>query len=228
MDEAFWHRRWQRGEIRFHQREVNKLLMKHWPSVAPDPAAAVFVPLAGKSHDMTWLAERGHRVIGVELSNIAVEEFFAEQGLRPERRQEGAFEVSSARIGAGWVELWCGDFFAMPREALAGVTAAYDRASLIALPPEMRGRYAAKMVELLAAHARTLLLTFCYDQSQMAGPPFSVADDEVARLYGGSLAVEHRETRDILSANPDFIAEGLTALTIGVFVLGPALQVAGG
>lgn len=47
----------------------------------------VFVPLCGKSLDMIWLAQQGHEVIGVELSPVAVEDFFRENGLNPVQRR---------------------------------------------------------------------------------------------------------------------------------------------
>ena len=56
---------------------------------------------------MVWLATQGHRVIGVELSDIAVREFFQEGGQTPARSSEGPFEISSA----GPFNLYCGDFF---------------------------------------------------------------------------------------------------------------------
>ena len=65
----------------FHQAEVTPLLQAHWDAVGAPEGCTVFVPLAGKSIDMVWLASRGHRVLGVELSPLAVEQFFAEHGL---------------------------------------------------------------------------------------------------------------------------------------------------
>jgi thiopurine S-methyltransferase len=84
MDPDFWHQRWRDNEIGFHQGEPAPLLQKHWPAVAAPAGSRVFVPLAGKSVDMVWLASQGHRVLGVELSPLAVEQFFAEHALEPE------------------------------------------------------------------------------------------------------------------------------------------------
>lgn len=83
MDADFWHQRWQDNQIGFHQDQPTPLMQKHWPSIGAPPGCRVFVPLAGKSRDMLWLAAQGHRVLGVELSQLAVEQFFAEHGLQP-------------------------------------------------------------------------------------------------------------------------------------------------
>jgi len=221
MDADFWHERWREHNIGFHQPETNKLLMKHWPSVCPDETASVFVPLCGKSLDMIWLAQRGHTVIGVELSDIAVAEFFSENGLEARSRREGAFDVSTASVATGGsVELWCGDVFAFPKARLSGVKAAFDRASLIALPADMRKRYAAHLSALLPHDAVTLLLTIDYDQSQMDGPPFAVPDTEVVTLFAGLRKVEHLETRDALAGSKNLQDRGLDALTTSAFVIG--------
>ncbi len=77
MDEEFWQQRWREGRIGFHREQVMPLLEKHWRALALPKGSRVFVPLAGKSLDMAWLAAQGHRVLGIELSRIAVEQFFA-------------------------------------------------------------------------------------------------------------------------------------------------------
>jgi thiopurine S-methyltransferase len=81
MEQDFWHERWQRGEIGFHQGEVHPDLPPHWPAVGAAPDAQVFAPLCGKSLDLAWLVAQGHRVLGVELSMIAAEAWFASQRL---------------------------------------------------------------------------------------------------------------------------------------------------
>ena len=131
MDPSFWHDRWENQDIGFHQADIHALLPAYWPRLELASDAPVFVPLCGKSLDMVWLAQQGHRVIGAELSQRAIDDFFAERGLAPTTRASGSFTVKSA----GPYELWCGDFFDLPREAVAGVAGVYDRAALIALPP---------------------------------------------------------------------------------------------
>jgi thiopurine S-methyltransferase len=83
MEPDFWFERWQRGEIGWHGAEFNRHLLDYWPLLGLPAGTRTFVPLCGKSLDLLWLAGRGERVLGVELSQLAVESFFAEQGLQP-------------------------------------------------------------------------------------------------------------------------------------------------
>jgi len=79
MEPEFWHQRWASNQIGFHEGQVNAYLARHYPQLGLAPGETVFVPLCGKSVDLRWLADQGAHVIGVELSPIAVESFFAEQ-----------------------------------------------------------------------------------------------------------------------------------------------------
>jgi thiopurine S-methyltransferase len=215
MDPDFWHQRWRDNEIGFHQGEPAPLLQKHWPAVAAPAGSRVFVPLAGKSVDMVWLASQGHRVLGVELSLLAVEQFFAEHALEP--------EVVVSRYGthyrAGDIELICGDVFAMDAAALAGCAAVYDRAALIALPEELRKRYVDEIYARLPAACSGLLITLEYPAHEKEGPPFTVTESEVRERYTPHWTIDLLERRDILAAEPRFIDQGVTALDTCVYRL---------
>ncbi|MDR2306692.1 MAG: thiopurine S-methyltransferase [Paucimonas sp.] len=213
MEPAFWHKRWADNQIGFHQPQVNPYLQAHWPTLGLAPGARVLVPLCGKSLDLAWLAAQGYRVLGVELSRRAVEEFFAEHGLVPQITQQGAFEVWRADE----VELWCGDIFELRAENLADCTGLYDRAALIALPPDMRERYLALLGKWLPV-CKGLLVTLDYDQSLIDGPPFSVLDAEVQAGFAG-WRVDEVEARAILDESPKFLKAGVASLVERVYQL---------
>lgn len=177
MEANFWHSRWQEGRIGFHQAEVNTFLKVYWPKLPSQ--SLVFVPLCGKSLDMLWLAAQGHRVIGVELSELAAQEFFAEQSVQPDIEQRGNFVGYSANN----VTILCGDFFGLTPADLDGVVAVFDRAALIALPKNMRQRYAEHLRELLPDGCQMLLVGMEYDESVMSGPPFNVPWAEISTLF---------------------------------------------
>lgn len=215
MDEDFWRSRWDQGQIGFHQEAVNPYLERYWARAAAPSGSRVFVPLCGKSKDMVWLAERGHSVVGVEIVRLAVEAFFTEQQLEPRRRSTGVFEVWEA----GPYTLFCGDFFDITPVDVGGAGAVYDRASLIALPPELRQRYARHLLSLIAPGKNVLLVTMDYDQQEMSGPPFSVAEAEVRALYAGDCDVELLDSADVLADNPRFQERGLTRLDEKTYLL---------
>ncbi|MGH2420466.1 thiopurine S-methyltransferase [Pseudomonas canadensis] len=215
MEPKFWQERWARNQIGFHLSEVNPYLQRHWPQLAVAEGSKVLVPLCGKSLDLVWLASHGLRVMGVELSEQAVEAFFSEQNLVPRITRRSAFTVYQADL----IEVWCGDFFALDAEALVGCAALYDRAALIALPPLMRAQYAEHLSRLLASGCQGLLITLDYDQTQKAGPPFAVTDDEVKVLFGSDWTLRALQEQDILEESWKFVQEGVTRLDERVYRL---------
>ena len=215
MQKDFWLERWQREETGFHEQAANAYLKKFWPGLHLTGGSGVFVPLCGKSVDMQWLREQGHPVVGVELSSIAVQAFFAEQGYTPQHSSSGKFE----RCEAGGINIFCGDFFDLKREDVAATAAVYDRASMVALPPEMRERYVQHLVNILPKGAKILLITFDYPQHEMPGPPFAVAPGEVEKLYREHADIKLLAQVDVLAKNPRFQQRGLTRLQECVYQL---------
>ena len=215
METDFWLERWERNQIGFHQDAVNSYLIKHLPELRLRAGDPVFVPLCGKTLDMLWLDEQGYAVLGVELSPLAIESFFKENARRVRCVQAGMF----TRWTSGSLDILCGDFFDLTREDLGGAKAVYDRASLIALPPHMRPAYAAHMAGLLPSASRILLVTLEYPEGEMAGPPFSVGEREVRRLYHDWFDVKVLGSTDILAQNPRFRDRGLTRLCEIVYLL---------
>jgi len=209
MEPGYWHQRWRDNRIGFHRDVPPPLLVRHWPGLSLPQASRVFVPLCGKSLDMVWLAEQGHRVLGVELSTLAVEQFFDERGLAPRIHASPA----GTHYAAGPWELVVGDAFAVPAGLLADCAGVYDRAALIALPPDMRATYARTAWRRLPAGCRGLLVTLEYPQAEKAGPPFSVGEAEVDALFAPEWATRLLERCDILAGEPGFRAEGVSALS---------------
>jgi len=157
---------------------------------------------------MAWLARQGHRIVGSELSPIAVRDFFMDQGLEPARTTGGLF----VRHAAGPYEILEGDALALAPEILGSVDAAYDRAALVALPPGMRPLYAESMARLIPPGADMLLVAFEYPQEMKGGPPFSVERAEIEASFGPAFAIEALERVDILAQSPKFAEIGIPAL----------------
>lgn len=195
---ASWHARWESGRIGFHRDDVHPMLEYFWPRLDLRGDETVFVPLAGKSLDMRWLAARGHRVRGVELSEIAARQFFDDAGEKAAVRAHDAFTI----VAHGPIEIWVGDVFDLEPETLADVEAFYDRASIVALDPSTRARYAKHLADVLAFGTQGLLIGLESMRPDDQGPPFSVTRTEVAALFGASFA---RETW--LEPNPESAPE---------------------
>lgn len=217
MEKDYWQERWKQEETGFHQNEVNPYLCQYWQELHLTPGCEVFVPLCGKSRDMSWLSEQGYAVLGVETSAVAVQAFFRENGYIPNHASSERFD----RYDANDIRILCGDFFDLSKHNLAKTNAVYDRASLIALPPEMRECYADHMLSILPPAAQILLITLDYPQPEMAGPPFAVSTKEVEALYHERFTIRLLSKLDVLAQEPRFQERGLSRLQENVFLLAP-------
>jgi len=178
-DNQLWLQSWRDNHIDFHQITVNQLLTKFWPKLKLAPASKVFVPLCGKSLDMIWLAEQGHQVIGVELSPIAVRDFFKENGLKPIKKQCGQFTLWQYER----ISIFCGDYFSLRKNDLGKIDIVYDRASLTALPEEIRKNYVTQLRTIVQNKTKLFILTIeDADENETLKHALGV-DDEINTLY---------------------------------------------
>ncbi len=192
MEPNFWHQRWEKNEIPFHEGKANPLLVKHVHELSLAKGGRVFVPLCGKTLDISWLLSNGNRVAGAELSQLAIEQLFMELGVQPDIATVGDVERWSAKH----LDIFVGDIFAVSRKMLGPVDAVYDRAALVAFPEAMRNRYTAHLTEV-TGKAPQLIICYDYDQRVMDGPPFSVSDEEVLRQYATNYEVTLIESTNV-------------------------------
>lgn len=200
MEPDFWRARWAEGKTAFHEGEPNQHLTNHIARLGQKKR--VFVPLCGKAVDLTYLPAFGHQVIGVELVEQAVQEFFAMLGGTPTVTPQGPFK----RYEAAGIVILQGDFFATTREHLGPIDALYDRASLIALPETMRRDYVKHLHALLPAGAPGLVITVEYEQHLAEGPPFSVSEAELRAHYAGGTVEKLAEVK--ATGSPKLVQAG--------------------
>ncbi len=215
MEKDFWLERWKNEQIGFHENEANPFLAAYWHELHLQSDNKVFVPLCGKSVDMQWLRSQGHPVIGVELSEKAAQDFFKENGYSATVAKDNKFVCYKAND----IEVKCGDFFELSKADLSSVKAVYDRASMVALPLEMRQRYVQHMAKILPSKTQILLITFDYPPAEMQGPPFALSPANVEALYRGCAEIRQLAETDVLQQNPRFKSKGLTRLHESVFLL---------
>jgi thiopurine S-methyltransferase len=179
MDASFWHNKWDKNQIGFHAAAVNGFLKAHFGALPVPVGGRVFVPLCGKTRDIGWLIAQGCHVVGAELSEAAIIQLFQDLGLVAEVTELGDI----TRYSGDGLTVFVGDVFNVTADMMGEIAAVYDRAALVALPAEIRGRYA-EHVDRITAHSAQLVLTFEYDQDAMSGPPFSITPDMIEALYG--------------------------------------------
>lgn len=186
-DHARWKQGWRAKQTGFHLDHVHPLLIRYWPALGLDRADRVFVPLCGKSLDLMWLHNLGHDVAGVELSPIAIRALFKAGHLQPKRQ---ALPNDLTCWTQERLAVYCGDFFDLTREQVAGVRAVYDRAALGALPEDLRERYIAHLHAILPDGCRILLLTVEDLDDDETESEAAAASAEIARLYARGFQAE--------------------------------------
>jgi thiopurine S-methyltransferase len=192
MEASFWHQKWERGEIQFHEIDGNQFLKRYIDELDLPRGSRIFLPLCGKTCDIAWLLARGYRVVGAELSKHAISELFKELDMEPEVSNQGKLTRYSAKN----IDIFVGDIFDVSADDLWPVSAIFDRAALVALPASLREHYASHLINITDA-APQLLVSYEYDQGQTDGPPFSVNADEVRRHYGSTYKVTALESKDV-------------------------------
>jgi len=149
------------------------------------------------------------------LSELAIKAFFQENKLSPIHQSNSKFEC----YRADRIQILQGDFFNLEKKELKTVAAVYDRASLVALPPETRKQYAKHMAHILLPGTQILLIGFDYPQTEMQGPPYAVTPDEVTQLYQDHAEIHLLKQTDVLDENPRFQQRGLSRLQESVFLI---------
>ncbi|XP_041665365.1 probable thiopurine S-methyltransferase isoform X1 [Cheilinus undulatus] len=216
-----WEERWQEDRIGFHQPNVHKMLEAHVDKVvAGRTGVRFFFPLCGKAVDMKWLADMGHSVVGVEISEKAIKQFFEENNMT--YSEEAVPGIPGAKVYKGSernISLYQCDLFNFSSAIGGQFGAIWDRGSLVAISPKDREKYAALIISLMAKDCRYLLDTLLYNPELYSGPPFFVPDEQVHSLYGSSCDIELLQSVDALTDRTrnwglDFLTENVHLITL--------------
>lgn len=195
-----WQEKWVNHHIGFHQEQGHQLLKKHLDTfLKGETGLRVFFPLCGKAVEMKWFADRGHSVVGVEISELGIREFFTEQKISYSEEPVG--EIPGAKVfksSSGNIALYCCNLFDLPRAPIGKFDRIWDRGALVAINPGDRKRYADVMLSLTAKSFQYLLAVLSYDPTKHAGPPFYVSDAEVRKLFGSACNIHCLEKADAL------------------------------
>lgn len=193
MEHNFWHKKWQESDIGFHNSDANPLLVKHFHALNLAPNSRVFLPLCGKTLDICWLLAQGYLVVGAELSPIAIEQLFNELGVIPAITPLENLQHYSAPN----IDIFVGDIFNLTSTLIGKVDAIYDRAALVALPFDMRTQYTSHL-KSITENAKQLVICFEYDQNQLAGPPFSISNEEINTHYSADYSLTLLESAEVI------------------------------
>ena len=209
-----WKKRWQQNQIGWHRLNFNQRMIDNLPNLNLNKGDSIFVPLCGKSLDMIYLANSGFKVIGVELSDTAVKDFFAENNLAYKIYKVDSFVVYKSDN----ITIYQGDIFNFKQEYLQNITAIYDRASLVALSPQLRERYGKLFDGIIISGVSYLLLVLSYEQEKIDGPPFSVDENEIKNIFNNWEITQLASFNDI-KHEAKFSNQGLTILNKESYIL---------
>ena len=206
MNPEFWQARWKEKRIGFNQPKVNPLLIKYFSDLKMATGSRIFIPLCGKSIDMIWLANQGFDMVGVELVESAVQEFFTENNISytiKAHDKSSNIKCYQGQLSGQTIALWVADIFMLRTNDVGRVDAVYDRAALIAMPAELRPQYSQQVIDL-SQNAPQLLLTLNYDQNERAGPPFSISHEQIQQYYSAHYQIQELEGKpSTLNAAPE-------------------------
>ena len=188
-----WLNRWKENRIGFHNLEYNQYLIKYF-DVFSDAKSDVLLPLCGKSLDLLYLGDKVNKVIGVELSTKAINDFIEENNLQYKKKENKYFDFYKINN----IDFFVGDFFNLDIKNDNRLDI-FDRASLVALNPEQRIKYSEKIKTIL--NGKMLLITLEYPENEKKGPPFSVSEKEIYSLYGDTFDITLLESIDLKTTN---------------------------
>lgn len=191
MDTHYWLNVWERDDNAFSLPSVNPDVISYWPKL-PE-GSRILVPLCGKSKDLLWLAEQGYQVIGVELSERTVVNFFRENKID---YLASAMSIHQKIYQAKHlsIKLIVGNFFDFQKPPF---DALYDYASMLVLPKALRERYVKHCMMMLKPESSIVLTSLDYASVSEDELPFSITKEEVSEYWGSSLKhVKHMDCRD--------------------------------
>ena len=198
-DNPLWLQLWRDRRLEFHQLKVNPLLVRFWAQSGQSPGSRVFIPLCGKSLDMIWLAEQGHEVIGIELSPIAVEDFFRENNLQPVKIKKGEF----IEWKSGNISILCGDYFSLQKKDIGRIDIVYDRAALTALPEDIREHYVSHLRSIISRKTSVFLLTIEDAEDDLTLKQALGIDSEIQTLYSKYFSIKLAHVESTFESDTD-------------------------
>ncbi|XP_077051833.1 putative thiopurine S-methyltransferase [Siphateles boraxobius] len=219
-----WEDRWKEGKIGFHRAQVHKLLENNLDKVACGrKEIRFFFPLCGKSVDMKWLADMGHTVVGVEISEKGIKQFFEEQDLA--YNEEAVPAIPGAKLfksADGKISIYQCDLFNFSSAVAGKFGGIWDRGGLVAINPCDREKYGTLMVSLMNNDCRYLVDTVEYNPELYKGPPFFVSEEDLKNMFGGFCIIELVQAID--SFEERHKSWGLDSLTEKLYLLSPKAQ----
>ncbi|XP_056374815.1 thiopurine S-methyltransferase isoform X2 [Hyla sarda] len=187
-----WNKKWETRNIGFHVERVHPLLAEFLNEMQNGRTKlSIFFPLCGKAVDMKWLADMGHTIVGVDVSELGIKEFFTEQNIL--YTEEAVPEIPGGKVfksASGNISLYCCSIYNVSSSVIGKFDGIWDRGAMVAVNPRDRQRYTSVMLPLMAEDCRYLLVTCEYNPKLYKGPPFYVPESELEHLLADVAGME--------------------------------------
>ncbi|XP_029637123.1 probable thiopurine S-methyltransferase isoform X4 [Octopus sinensis] len=216
-EHGYWINRWTTKNIPFHQEEMHVSLEKHLDKfIDGRNGIKIFFPLCGKCVDMKKLADKGHNIVGVDIAEQALQEFFTDQNLEytVEELKDNTGKLFASKDGK--IKLYCMDMFKFSKDFEGQFNAIWDRGALEAISPKTRIRYAQVIKQLLSSDCHDMIAAMRYDPSLFQGPPYNVTEEDIQNLYGDMCSIEEIDENDY---GPWFKERGLEVIFEWIYFL---------
>lgn len=194
--ESKWKELWSIGRTPWHRNSVDEYLQKYIDLLTTKkPNTSILVPLCGKSVDLLWLCKQGHKVVGVELSEIAIKQFFEENSIPHSTAEAGEFILYKAQDRD--LTVLGGSVFNLTHEVEGMFDAVWDSRAFGAVNPSDRSKYIGVLRSVLKAGGSILLSNLEYECSEYPGPPFNLSPQVIKELFGEFFEIELLEHVDL-------------------------------
>jgi len=208
-----WKKKWEDGHSRWHLGKVNTCLMESFPRLDDGhlKGKRILVPLCGKTEDMRWFYEKGMSVVGIDVAEQAVKEFFTENNFDYKVETSTSLPDCHVYRHNERMSIVLCDLFQVNVEAVGGkFDYFWDRAALVAMVPEEHQKYWALINSLMSDQSQGLLETHEYDSSRRPGPPHSIHFEELSKILGDTFTAEEvlRKPEDELPEDEPRIGYG--------------------
>ncbi|XP_075682707.1 thiopurine S-methyltransferase [Rhinoderma darwinii] len=188
LSEEDWRQKWETRNIGFHENNIHPLLAEFLNEMQNGRTKLnIFFPLCGKAVDMKWLADMGHNIVGVDVCEIALKDFFSEHNIPyTEEAVAGIPQAKVFKSESGNISLYCCSIYDISDSVIGKFNGMWDRGAMVAVNPRDRERYSNVVLSLMAKDCLYLLLTVEYDPKLHKGPPFYVSESDIENLLGPS------------------------------------------
>ena len=170
LDAGAWDERWRRADTPWDMAAPAPPLVAAVTRGDLAPPARVLVPGCGAGHDVRFLASRGFRATGVDVSPLA---------LAKARELAGSDGVTAEFVEA--------DLFALP-PALRGFDLVWEHTCFCAIDPSRRDDYVDAVADALRPDGRLAGLFF--EIAPDKGPPFGATAEEIRHRFARRFSVD--------------------------------------